>query len=285
MCMMDGIQSMLKFLLIFFNFIIFVVGVVVFGIAVWVIVDAPKFTELFDKTKEVVSPEVDTSALELNIYTSVLYAFLVIAGFFIVVAFFGCCGAWKENKCLLGIYFLVVLTLLIGVIVFGILVYKGDLFDRLEAPLFKSLNMYEDNPAGNEAEKTKKEAFKQIWNTVQQDMKCCGVLNADDWRTNVTNPDWSPATFNKPLGCCNWKKDDKGMDTDISKISTEVDTCRSALYTTDSEKVYHFEGCLSKFRSEITENKEMVIWIAIAALLALVATLLVTMAMCMTIGV
>ena len=103
------------------------------------------------------------------------------------------------------------------------------MFDRLEAPLFKSLNMYEDNPAGNEAEKTKKEAFKQIWNTVQQDviiatiqlninysyfhqMKCCGVLNADDWRTNVTNPDWSPATFNKPLGCCNWKKDDKVSD-------------------------------------------------------------------------
>ena len=66
---MDGIQTMLKFLLIFFNFIIFVsidktfsllnrithifqvVGVVVFGIAVWVIVDAPKFTELFDKAR------------------------------------------------------------------------------------------------------------------------------------------------------------------------------------------------------------------------------------------
>ena len=47
------------------------------------------------QTKEVVSPEVDTSALELNIYTSVLYAFLVIAGFFVVVSFFGCCGAWK----------------------------------------------------------------------------------------------------------------------------------------------------------------------------------------------
>ena len=59
---------------------------------------------------------------------------------------------------------------LLGVIIFGILVYKGDLFDRLETPLYKSLNMYEDNPAGNEAEKTKKEAFKQIWNTVQQDV-------------------------------------------------------------------------------------------------------------------
>ena len=53
------------------------------------------------QTKEVVSPEVDTSALELNIYTSVLYAFLVIAGFFVVVAFFGCCGAWKVNSVIL----------------------------------------------------------------------------------------------------------------------------------------------------------------------------------------
>ena len=69
-----------------------------------------------------------------------------------------------------------------GVIVFGILVYKGDLFDRLEAPLFKSLNMYEDNPAGNEAEKTKKEAFKQIWNTVQQD-----VMTIENSKLNKVN--------------------------------------------------------------------------------------------------
>ena len=56
------------------------------------------------------------------------------------------------------------------------------MFDRLEAPLFKSLNMYEDNPAGNEAEKTKKEAFKQIWNTVQQD-----VMTIENSKLNQIN--------------------------------------------------------------------------------------------------
>ena len=66
---------------------------------------------------------------------------------------------------------------LLGVIIFGILVYKGDLFDRLETPLYKSLNMYEDNPAGNEAEKTKKEAFKQIWNAVQQDVLTITIID------------------------------------------------------------------------------------------------------------
>ena len=47
------------------------------------------------QTRDVVSPDVDTSALQLNIYTSVVYAFLVIAAIFVIVAFFGCCGAWK----------------------------------------------------------------------------------------------------------------------------------------------------------------------------------------------
>ena len=69
---MEGIMNLLKYLLMFFNFVIFVsinlpfnvfvlinlfplcqqvVGVVVFSIAIWAIVDAPKFTELFEKVK------------------------------------------------------------------------------------------------------------------------------------------------------------------------------------------------------------------------------------------
>ena len=54
--------------------------------------------------------------------------------------------------------------------IFGILVYKGDLFDRLETPLYKSLKMYEDNPTGTDDQKVKKEAFKNIWNTVQMEV-------------------------------------------------------------------------------------------------------------------
>ena len=53
------------------------------------------------QTREVVGSDVDTAALQLNIYTSVVYAFLVIAGIFVIVAFFGCCGAWKVKPGLL----------------------------------------------------------------------------------------------------------------------------------------------------------------------------------------
>ena len=34
--------------------------------------------------------------------------------------------------------------------------------------------------------------------------------------------------------------------------------------------MYHFEGCLEKFKKQIVNNKELVIWVSIAALLSLV---------------
>jgi len=167
-----------------------------------------------------------------------------------------------------------------AILTFGIAVYKGDLLDRLEAPLFKSLNMYQDNPTGSDADIKKKEAFKEVWNVIQTDMKCCGVLSADDWRQNVTQPDWDPASVVKPAGCCRNKKDDKG---NIVEITEEVDilNCRRTVYSSESSDTYFFEGCLSKFKSQIVDNKEVIIWVAIAAVMILVVTLLITLAMCM----
>ena len=52
-------------------------------------------------------------------------------------------------------------------------------------------------------------------------MKCCGVVNADDWRNNVTNPGWSPDTKNKPEGCCKWKKDDN-VSCYLTELQTKV---------------------------------------------------------------
>jgi len=275
---MEGLLSILKYLLVFFNFVIFIVGIVVFGLAVWVIADAPKFMDLFEKTREVVGSDVDTAALQLNIYTSVVYAFLVIAGIFVIVAFFGCCGAWKENKCMLGTYFLLITILLIAVVTFGIAVYKGDLLDQLETPLLQSVKMYQDNPKGSETDIKKKEAFKEVWNVIQRDMKCCGVVTANDWR-NVTQPNWDPSTALRPEGCCKYQKDSQGNSMEIP--AGEILTCREKVYSSELMKTYYFDGCLSKFKEQVVDNKEVIIWVAIATLMILVVTLLVTLAMCM----
>ena len=50
------------------------------------------------QTKDVVSDEVDTSDLELNIYSTAVYVFLALSAFFVIVSFFGCCGAWRVSS-------------------------------------------------------------------------------------------------------------------------------------------------------------------------------------------
>ena len=92
-------------------------------------------------------------------------------------------------------------------------------------------------------------------------MKCCGVVNAKDWETNVTSPKWDPrlnsclhflfaifdesntnknknvplssstslrSTANKPEGCCMWMMVD-GKTEDISKDTDKIQVCVPSL--------------------------------------------------------
>jgi len=279
---MDGfLANILKYLLFFVNFVLFISGCVVFGVAIWVLVDSPKFMELFEKTKDVVSDEVDTSDLELNIYSTAVYVFLALSAFFVIVSFFGCCGAWRESRCMLGTYFTFILILFICLIVGAVLAYKGNLKNKLETPLYKSVAMYKDNP--DEKTESKGLALKQAWNTVQNELKCCGVGNASDW-LNATEAGWSPDKANKPKGCCMWKVGVDGSAMDISQDQTAVQTCRESVVSrTSSElsKVYYFDGCFAKFEDQVKKNREVVIWATVGAALILVVTLLVALALCM----
>ena len=63
---------------------------------------------------------------------------VVISAFVVLVSFFGCCGAWKESKCMLGTYFTFVLLLFILLLTGGILAYSGDLKNSIRTPLLKS---------------------------------------------------------------------------------------------------------------------------------------------------
>ena len=73
------------------------------------------------------------------------------------------------------------------------------------------------------------------------------------------------------------------------------------MYSSELMKTYYFDGCLTKFKDQVVDNKEVIIWVAIATLMILVrkakynvirisvvgmfllqvVTLLVTLAMCM----
>ena len=70
---------------------------------------------------------------------------------------------------MIGTYFTFILILFIALIVGAVLAYKGNLKDRIEKPLYKSISMYNDNP--DPTTEFKEQALKQAWNTVQKDVK------------------------------------------------------------------------------------------------------------------
>merc|ERR1712203_353095 len=135
----------------------------------------------------------------------------------------GCCGAWKESKCLIYTYAFFLAVILVAQIGAGIAAYmlKGD----LDAEVVKNMNKGMEN-----YEKPDFDGVTHTWDIVQNELHCCGVEDSTDWAT--TRPDMFTAK-QTPDSCC---------------VGGQKDGCGK----TDAEK---FEvGCDSLFKTKFIDN-------------------------------
>jgi len=266
---MEGcMSSLVKYLLFTTNFLIFILGTAVFGLGIWVVVDEPSFLDLFDKA----SDQLDGESFNVEIYTSAAYILLVVSALVVIISFFGCCGAFKESKCMLGTYFTLILAMFIVMVVGAVLGYSGDLDKTIKEPLKNALSKYRDDVT-LESDPTLF-AYKEAWNTVQEELKCCGVDNVDDWE-NKTDTDfmWNPPTANKPLGCCMVKQD--GSDA----TQQEQTSCRE-LDGNPANSIYYFRGCYTMIKDKIEDNQNVVVGVAIGVVVVMFLNMMFSFAMC-----
>ena len=101
----------------------------------------------------------------ISLYASAAYILIVISALVLIIAFFGCCGAMKENKCMLGTYFTIILALFIVMVVGAVLGYSGNLESAIKDPMQNALKKYNDLPDDKAGE-----AYKAIWNEVQEEV-------------------------------------------------------------------------------------------------------------------
>jgi len=266
---MEGcLGSVVKALLFTTNFLVLVLSCAVFGVSIWFLVDSPSFMDLFSKAEEILNTDAS-----VGVSTAAAILLLVISIFVIIVAFFGCCGAYKENRCMLGTYFAIVLAAFVVMIVGAVLGYTTDFDKAIKNPLQDSLRKYVDGPENTmtEVEKT----YKAAWNQAQQDFKCCGIENYGDWNTYATEANF-PSGMNKPLGCCEIYDD----GTDIA--AGQQDDCRKATNTTQppAGKKYNFNGCYNVFKDEIKDNQSIVVGVAIGIVVVMFLNMLFAFAMC-----
>ncbi|XP_063471809.1 leukocyte antigen CD37 isoform X2 [Symphalangus syndactylus] len=151
----ESCLSLIKYFLFVFNLFFFVLGSLIFCFGIWILIDKTSFVSF-----------VGLAFVPLQIWSKVL----AISGIFTMgIALLGCVGALKELRCLLGLYFGMLLLLFATQITLGILISTQQAQDVVE----KTIQKYGTNPEETAAEES--------WDYVQFQLRCCGWHSSQDW--------------------------------------------------------------------------------------------------------
>ncbi|NXI32859.1 TSN1 protein, partial [Sterrhoptilus dennistouni] len=178
-----GCFTFIKVMMILFNLVIFLSGGTLLGVGIWVKVDGESFVDIFGA--------LSSSILQV---VNVGYLFIVIGAILLVVGFLGCYGAQKESKCLLMMFFSVVLIIFIAEVAAAVLalVFTGlaeTLLTGLVTPLLKE--KYGPDPD-----------FTKIWNITMTEVHCCGLNNYTDFNNSY----YYETHGSYPEQCCDMKE-------------------------------------------------------------------------------
>ncbi|XP_025705407.1 leukocyte antigen CD37 isoform X1 [Callorhinus ursinus] len=157
----DSCLSLIKYLLFVFNLFFFVLGSLIFCFGIWILIDKTSFVSF-----------VGLSFVPLQIWSKAL----AISGILTMgLALLGCVGALKELRCLLGLYFGILLLLFATQITLGILIstQRMRLERRVKDIVMETIQNYRSRPEESAAEES--------WDYVQFQLRCCGWNSPRDW--------------------------------------------------------------------------------------------------------
>jgi len=202
-----------KFLLFLFNFIFWVCGLalIVVGCLVQVAL----------RNTLVIKDAAASSAPLVIIGVGVVIFF---------IAFFGCCGAWKESHCMVAT-FAVLLSFIIIIEVAAAIagyVFRGKVTGLVQDSLQDMIRQYKNNTD-----------IQKTVDKVQQDLKCCGINSTADW------PNFGPAANSVPDSCC---------------VNVTAGCGQGTM--TDPNVVYQ-QGCQKAVEDLLKKN---LLWVIVAAL-------------------
>jgi len=172
--MVQGSMTIVKYLMFFFNFIFWLSGLALIVIGA---VIRDKYGDYFSYAD--------------SRFTNVAVFLIVVGVIVFIIGFLGCCGAIKENYCMvttfaviLGIIF--ILEIVAGAIGFA---YKGQVEEKADKALVRASKNYnnDDEPGA-----------KKLLDWAQQRFECCEVASATG---NGTCADKSPKSCHPDNDC------------------------------------------------------------------------------------
>jgi len=168
MANLTGSANFVKYLLFIINFCLVITGIVILSVGA---------------TVQGVYHGVH-GFLDEN-YFSIPKLLIAIGIIIFIVAFFGCCGAIKENYCMVLTFSVLMITIFILELSAGISGYvlRNEAAVMLRSNLNKTMADY-----------TKYKYISTLWDEVQRDFECCGLDGPKDWMNETTK--------GVPISCC-----------------------------------------------------------------------------------
>lgn len=159
--------TLIKYLLFFFNLLWLALG----GVILWL---GFRISSFSGSVNDIIDTNMKAGAIVV-----------LVAGFIIfLVAFLGCCGAIKENSCMLSTYGAIILILVVIQCVGAYLAfkYRTDIDGKVKEQVTKEFKRFK-------GESVVRKAVQEF----QQTFECCGSEKPSDWLTDYGN---------YPASCC-----------------------------------------------------------------------------------
>ncbi|KAG7237443.1 hypothetical protein INR49_032289 [Caranx melampygus] len=236
-----GCFGFLKVMMFVFNGIIFLAGIAILGVGIWVKVDSGSILSFLGK--------IENAPAELSQVLNVGYLLIALGALLVIIGFLGCCGAVRESKCMLLLFFIIVLLVFIaevaGAVV--ILVFRplaDELFQKLGRAAVQNIKSdYGKNPD-----------VTGLWNTTMTTLKCCGFYNSSDF---VGSPYYQNYDKQYPPQCC------PGYASPCNQTVADSDTS--------------ITGCFPKIKQLIDDNTVVIVGVALGIAALEICAMVVSM--------
>lgn len=144
-----------------YNIVILIMGLGVLGVGIWLLVTEYSARE--------VSVLVNSNLFEIGTYMMISGG-----GTIALLAFCGCCGTMREDKCVLGFYG-VTLTIVLMSLVAGSVqafLFRADLATNIKDHVFETLK---NNYGVDLRKNSDNRLITDAWDSMQRSLQCCGA--------------------------------------------------------------------------------------------------------------
>ncbi|XP_063433984.1 tetraspanin-18B-like isoform X2 [Mytilus trossulus] len=254
-----------------YNIVVLIMGCGALAVGVWLLVT--------DFSAREISVIVHTNLFEIG-----TYLILGGGGLIALLAFCGCCGTMREDKCILGFYGVVLLLVLCALCVGGVLAFtfKATLRADMSTKMIKSIQQqYGNDVRSNSTNRL----ITDAWDSMQRKLGCCGVTgnishSKHSWEIYRDGSHWYRSRTEQvpfvPESCCTPNADlemcqGKKFMGPPSMPHEPGHPVNPHLYT---------DGCYDKVLLHIQQHSLILGAVALAVPLFLIVGVIITFCMC-----